>query len=46
MLQSGLNAAGIANTATGQAVQLQMQQDQAQQQAQQQFFQMLAFSVA
>ena len=29
MLQGGLNAAGIANTATGQAVQLQIQQDQA-----------------
>ena len=46
MLQSGLNAAGIANSATGQAVQLQMQQDQQAQQAQQQFFQMLAFSMA
>jgi len=46
MLQSGLNAAGIANSATGQAVQLQMQQDQQAQQAQQQFYQMLAFSMA
>lgn len=46
MLQSGLSAAGIANSATGQAVQLQIQQDQAAQQAQQQFFEMLAFSLA
>lgn len=46
MLQVGLQAAGIANSATGNAVQLQMQQDQAQQQAQQQFFEMLAYSLA
>lgn len=46
MLQGGLAAAGIANTATGQAVQLQMQQDQQAQQAQQQFFELLAFSLA
>ena len=46
MLQGGLAAAGIANSATGQAVQLQMQQDQQAQQAQQNFFEMLAFSLA
>ena len=46
MLQGGLNAAGIANTAVGQAVQLQIAQDQQAQQAQQQFFQMLALTSA
>lgn len=46
MLQGGLNAAGVANTATGQAVNLQIQQDQQAQQAQQQFFEMLAFTMA
>lgn len=46
MLQGGLAAAGIANTAIGNAVDLQMQQDQQAQQAQQQFFEMLAFTMA
>ena len=44
MLQGGLNAAGIANSALGNAVQLQMQQDQQAQQAQQEFFGMLAMA--
>ena len=46
MLQGGLNAAGIANTATGRAVDLQIQQDQQAQQAQRQFFEMLALTLA